>query len=70
MDTNQTPSNPALAEPEDIEQLRKEAARYRWHRKHGAMALLCTAWGRSRRACAIGGDCDAATDAAMEDDPL
>lgn len=70
MITSQSTTGAAPPAPDEIDQLRKDAARYHWHRKHGTMALLCTTWAHSRRACEIGGDCDAATDAAMEDVPL
>ena len=43
----------------------RDAERYRWLRRTNALALLGMAWGASRAACEIGGDCDAAIDAAM-----
>ena len=45
--------------------LRKDAERYRWLRKHHSDALLPLAWSHGPAACAIGGDTDAAIDAAM-----
>jgi len=47
----------------------KNAQRYRWHRARNPAALLANAWVASRAACAIGADCDAATDAAMAEAP-
>lgn len=42
-----------------------DAERYRWLRQHHADALLPLAWAHGPAACAIGGDTDAAIDAAM-----
>lgn len=51
----------------ELEALRKDAERYRWLRNRSPMPLLQIAWGASKEACAIGGDCDAAIDAAMKE---
>jgi hypothetical protein len=49
----------------EIERLRADAERYRWHKERNPAALLAAAWGASKAACKIGDDPDAATDSAM-----
>ena len=51
----------------ELEELRKDAERYRWHLAQNPTSLLLNAWSSSKTACNIGADCDAATDAAMAD---
>jgi hypothetical protein len=58
--------DPDCAEAADeIERLRADAERYRWHKERNPVALLAAAWGASKAACKIGDDPDAATDSAM-----
>lgn len=49
--------------------MEKDAERYRWHKARTPSILLANAWGASKAACEIGGDPDAATDAAMAEAP-
>lgn len=53
------------AQRDAYERIVKDAVRYRWLRKNHADALLPLAWSHGPAACAIGGDADAAIDAAM-----
>ena len=55
---------------EDTVAMFENAARYRWHKARNPGALLATAWGASKAACAIGDDPDAATDVAMLESPV